>query len=78
MRWSVWRSSWNRFHVSVEGLPELSGAEDAVHQLIASFSSSWQLPVGLSLTGRVDVGLQSFGGDIERDVANLWTLDYPF
>ena len=29
-------------HVRLQGMPELSGAEDAVHQLIATLSSSWE------------------------------------
>ena len=65
-------------HVRLQGMPELSGAEDAVHQLIATLSSSWELGTHLELTGTLDVGFQTFGGVLEREIANLWTLDYDF
>lgn len=65
-------------HVRLQGMPELSGAEDAVHQLIATLSSSWELGTHLELTGALDVGFQTFDGELEREIANLWTLDYDF
>lgn len=65
-------------HVRLQGMPELSGAEDAVHQLIATLSSSWELGTHLELTGALDVGFQTFDGELEREIANLWTVDYDF
>lgn len=65
-------------HVRLQGMPELSGAEDAVHQLIATLRSSWELGTHLELTGTLDVGFQTFEGELEREVANLWTLDVDF
>ena len=65
-------------HVRIQGMPELSAAADAVHQLIATLSSSWELGTHLELTGTLDVGFQSFGGQLEREIANLWTLDLDF
>lgn len=65
-------------HVRLQGMPELSGAEDAVHQLIATLRSSWELGTHLELTGTLDVGFQTFEGTLEREIANLWTLDYDF
>ena len=65
-------------HVRLQGMPELSGAEDAVHQLIATLSSSWELGTHLELTGALDVGFQTFEGTLEREIANLWILAYNF
>lgn len=65
-------------HVKVEGMPELSASEDAVHQLITTLSSSWDLTDQLELSGTLDIGFQSFGGTLEREIANLWTVDYEF
>ena len=64
--------------VRVQGMPELSGDENAVHQLIMTLSSSWELGTHLELTGTLDVGFQTFDGELEREIANLWTLDYDF
>ena len=65
-------------HVRLQGMPELSASEDAVHQLIATLSSSWDLTDELELSGTLDIGFQSFGGTLEREVANFWTVDYEF
>ena len=65
-------------HVRLQGMPELSGAEDAVHQLIATLSSSWELGTHLELTGTLDVGFQTFDGELEREIANLWQLSCKF
>ena len=65
-------------HVRLQGMPELSGDEDAVHQLIATLQSSWDLSERIKLTGTLDVGFQTFGGEIQREVANLWQLACRF
>ena len=64
--------------VRIQGMPELSGDAEAVHQLITTLSSSWELGTHLELTGTLDVGFQTFDGELEREIANLWTLDYDF
>ena len=65
-------------HVRIQGMPELSASEDAVHQLITTLQSSWQIGTHLQLTGTLDVGFQTFGGELEREIANLWVLSLDF
>ena len=59
-------------HVRIQGMPELSASEDAVHQLITTLQSSWELGRRLQLTGTLDIGFQTFEGTLEREIANLW------
>ena len=65
-------------HVRVQAMPELSASEDAVHQLITTLQSSWELGTHLQLTGTLDVGFQTFEGSLEREIANLWVLSLDF
>jgi len=65
-------------HVRIQAMPELSTSEDAVHQLITTLQSSWELGTHLQLTGTLDVGFQTFEGTLEREIANLWVLSLNF
>ena len=68
----------NFAHVRIQGMPELSASKDAVHQLITTLQSSWNLRDNLQLTGTLDVGFQTFGGELEREIANIWQLACKF
>ena len=65
--------------VSLKGLPEISGqSESPVHQLVVSGSTSFELGENISIELGADLGLQTFEGDLETELATLAAVKLSF
>ena len=63
---------------SVKGLPEISKSESPVHQLVVSGSTSFELRDNISIEVGADLGLQTFEGEIEKELATLAAVKLSF
>lgn len=63
---------------SLKGLPEISASESPVHQLVVSGSTSFELGENISLEVGADLGLQTFDGEIEKELATLAAVKLSF
>ena len=57
--------------LGVRLMPELAGAGDAVHQLIVTPSTSFELRDNINIEVGADVGFQTFDDEIETELATL-------
>ena len=63
---------------SLKGLPEISGSESPVHQLVVSGSTSFELRENISLEIGADLGLQTYQGELEKELATLAAVKLSF
>ena len=63
---------------SLKGLPEISGSESPVHQLVVSGSTSFELGENISLEIGADLGLQTYKGELEKELATLAAVKLSF
>lgn len=67
------------FNVAVKAMPELAGAGDnPVHQLIITPSTSFELRDNVNIEFGADIGIQTFNGTIERELATLAAVKLSF
>ena len=67
------------FNVAVKAMPELAGAGDnPVHQLIITPSTSFELRDNVNIELGADIGLQTFNGEIESELATLVAVKLSF
>lgn len=67
------------FNVSVKAMPEVAGAGgNRVHQLIVTPSTSFALRENVSVALGADVGIQTFDGTIERELATVVAVKLAF
>ena len=67
------------FNVAFKAMPELVGAGDnPVHQFIITPSTSFELRDNVNIELGADIGLQSFEGEIERELATLVAIKLSF
>ena len=64
--------------LSLKGLPEISGSESPVHQLVVSGSTSFELGENISLEVGADLGLQTYEGELEKELATLAAVKLSF
>ena len=64
--------------ISLKGLPEISGSEMPVHQLVVSGSTSFELGENISIEVGADLGLQTFDGELETELATLAAVKLSF
>lgn len=63
---------------SLKGLPEISPSESPVHQLVVSGSTSFELGENISLEIGADLGLQTYDGELEKELATLAAIKLSF
>ena len=63
---------------SLKGLPEISGSESPVHQLVVSGSTSFEFGENISLEVGADLGLQTYDGELEKELATLAAVKLSF
>ena len=59
----------------VTGMPEISNSDNKVHQLITGISTSWEIYKGVRLGGTLEIGLQTFDGEIQKEAATFFTVN---
>ena len=64
--------------LSLKGLPEISPSDSPVHQLVISGSTSFELGENISLEIGADLGLQTFDGELEKELATLAAVKLSF
>lgn len=64
--------------LSLKGLPEIFGSESPIHQLIFSGSTSFELGENISLEIGADLGLQTYKGELEKELATLAAVKLSF
>ena len=64
--------------LSLKGLPEISGSDSPVHQLVVSGSTSFELRENISLEIGADLGLQTYEGELEKELATLAAVKLSF
>ena len=64
--------------VSLKGLPEISGSESPVHQLVVSGSTSFEFGENINFEVGADLGLQTFEGELEKELATLAAVKLSF
>ena len=63
---------------SLKGLPEISQSESPVHQLVVSGSTSFELGHNINIEVGADLGLQTYQGDLETELATLAAVKLSF
>ena len=64
--------------ISLKGLPEISGSESPVHQLVVSGSMSFEFGENISLEVGADLGLQTFDGEFEKELATFGAVKLSY
>ena len=64
--------------ISLKGLPEISGSESPVHQLVVSGSTSFELGENINFEVGADLGVQTYDGELETELATLAAVKLSF
>ena len=64
--------------ISLKGLPEISGSESPVHQLVVSGATSFELGENINFEVGADLGLQTYEGELETELATLAAVKLSF